>query len=831
MRIRLPPSLAYPITIRKIEKQTGEEIKPRDALFTYSYTTKVKQQERYSDEEVEVDKTFSSHYQSSIEGTITAWLVWQDDTITAPLDICDVEEPCKHSVQFGGMCAECGKDMTSINEQNKDVGPRATIRSAHDSTHLLISEDEAIEDDLESKTRLIAARKLQLVVDLDQTIIHAAVDPTIGEWQKDPENPNYDALKDVRAFQLLDDAGSRQECWYYIKLRPGLEQFLENIAEKYELHIYTMGTRQYAQQIAKIIDPAQKYFGDRIVSRDESGSMHAKDLARIFPVDQRAAVIIDDRADVWTWNPSLIRVLQFEFFAGIGDINAGYLPKKEDLRITDQLAHPPEPNGNRSSESSGHDQLVNGDASGSAAPKPDTSALQQIMAMSRPNDPAEAEALEKSQEEAIASQLEEKPLLKLQRQMDEKDGVETATAETANLQGTESDSSDSDTSSTSGKKRHSVLRTDDEELIHLERALRAVHDRFYAEYDRTRQTSSGKGGRVAALAGKQKAPLPADQLDLKNIPDMRQIMPAMKQRVLAGCVIVFSSVVPLKTDIQSADISMWARSFGAVISDKVTKETTHVVAARAGTAKVKQAVKKGIRVVSTDWLMKSIQQWKKLDERPYMLPGIGQRELPIKPNRDEAVPEPDVFTAPSFGTIRGEELSSEEDTSGLNDTDDNEDEQPRKKRPRLELQNLDLTARPADGEDGEDILSPSPADLSPEQWAAMDDELAEFMGSDVDSESDAESVRSDRGSHPIRNRKRPRDELDGDDSKASDTDRRNGNSYTPKRPKTSTLRTVKNAESTGSTTPKTGMEEQTQDDYDAELAAELERELEAADNP
>lgn len=28
------------------------------------------------------------------------------------LDVVEISEPCAHEVQFGGMCAECGKDMT-----------------------------------------------------------------------------------------------------------------------------------------------------------------------------------------------------------------------------------------------------------------------------------------------------------------------------------------------------------------------------------------------------------------------------------------------------------------------------------------------------------------------------------------------------------------------------------------------------------------------------------------------------------------------------------------------------------------------------------------------
>ena len=155
----------------------------------------------------------------------------------------------------------------------------------HDTPHLTISKEEAGKIDEEAKHRLLSSRKLSLVVDLDQTIIHAAVDPTIAEWMKDKDNPNYEAVKDVRSFQLVDDGPGMRGCWYYIKLRPGLEDFLDHISQLYELHIYTMGTRQYAQQVANIVDPHRKYFGDRILSRDESGSMVANNPERLFPVD------------------------------------------------------------------------------------------------------------------------------------------------------------------------------------------------------------------------------------------------------------------------------------------------------------------------------------------------------------------------------------------------------------------------------------------------------------------------------------------------------------------------------------------------------------------
>lgn len=47
---------------------------------------------------------------------------------------------------------------------------------------------------------------------------------------------------------------------------------MEEMSRLYEMHVYTMGTRTYADAIVKAVDPEGRYFGGRILSRDESGS-------------------------------------------------------------------------------------------------------------------------------------------------------------------------------------------------------------------------------------------------------------------------------------------------------------------------------------------------------------------------------------------------------------------------------------------------------------------------------------------------------------------------------------------------------------------------------
>lgn len=127
-----------------------------------------------------------------------------------------------------------------------------------------VSLEEAQRIEKETAEHLRKARKLSLIVDLDQTIVHATVDPTVGEWiaegeawearqaerkasqseeesdatavDDDEPNPNWEALKDVKKFKLgpealgdprlrgmkrkgKDKSVESEGCMYYIKPR------------------------------------------------------------------------------------------------------------------------------------------------------------------------------------------------------------------------------------------------------------------------------------------------------------------------------------------------------------------------------------------------------------------------------------------------------------------------------------------------------------------------------------------------------------------------------------------------------------------------------------
>ncbi|XHF97712.1 hypothetical protein AWENTII_001297 [Aspergillus wentii] len=318
-------------------------------------------------------------------------------------------------------------------------------------------------------------------------------------------------------------------------------------------------------------------------------------------------------------------------------------------------------------------------------------------------------------------QVEDRPLLQKQKELDAEEDV--------------AESSDSSTSveesQEAAKQRHHLLEDNDRELFQLQDRLEQVHMRFYDEYDKKR--SRALGGRVAALRG-EKTPSKEKDVDLKLVPDVTDIMPYIKRKILGGVVLVFSGVLPLGTDTQNADISLWAKSFGAIIAHKINMRTTHLVAGRNRTAKVREATRyPKVQIVTTQWLLDSLTQWKRVEEGPYLLPvHPDDRGEPISPSKEES----------SW-------ISSSDEASGGVWTDDEE-------------------------ELNDDILKSSGlTDMSQlgygeDEQAAIHDELKDFLGSDDESESDSEvSMLADETGTTSKKRKR-------DDGTESGTDEDTG---------------------------------------------------------
>ncbi|KAG6188182.1 hypothetical protein E4U27_007453 [Claviceps purpurea] len=767
--VSLGSRLHYPITVSKLLKAPGDFVKKQETIFEYKFTWR-----RRVDDDEWVDETTYTEFDSPADGTLKEWRIREGSLISADVPCMLIEEACGHEVQIQGLCSLCGADMTEVNwaseEQDTD---RAMINMTHDQTGLMVSESVATKAELDTQKRLLEQRKLNLVVDLDQTIIHACIEPTIGDWQRDTSNPNHEAVKDVRSFQLEHDAsrGFTTNYIYYVKMRPGLQEFLEEVSQMYELHVYTMGTRAYAQQIARLVDPDGKFFGNRVISRDESGSMTMKSLQRLFPVSTNMVVIIDDRSDVWPRNrPNLIKVVPYDFFKGIGDINSSFLPKRTDWSPAPTQANGPPIATNKSSS----------DGSPTTNEKP--SPLESLAEMSGAGDEASLKLQTKEQEKTLEKQLMDRPLLHMQEELDKKEelsGETKATEESFH------------------HRRHQLLSDDDEELIALQDHLTDLHSSFYDLYDRRRKDrqqgksiqppSHGQARRKASVDDVD------DDVDLSMVPDAGDILDELKSNVLSGLVIVFSGLVPQGEKVEESEYGMQAQSFGAQVLNDISRRVTHLVVSldRPRTKKVRHAARySNVKIVNHKWFADCISQWRRLDERPYYLnisADLGRSEGMTEPAsefeagvqvgarvhaEDEIVVEPEG--APSLPnsdwTLADKDLEELLGTDIDDDDDDDDDEEDEENEDENEDEHKDKDKDEEEEEEeeegesaGEDLWEQGQAELN----QIIDDSIARENAANVSETPDDSEDTSKKRKQPVEDEKHTLDEANIDDDDES----------------------------------------------------------------
>ncbi|KAF8408496.1 hypothetical protein HHK36_007652 [Tetracentron sinense] len=171
---------------------------------------------------------------------------------------------------------------------------------------------------IEEQNKMFAVRKLCLVLDLDHTLLNSAkfveVEPQHEEVLR--KNEEQDRGKPQRHLFRFPHMGM------WTKLRPGVWNFLEKASKLYELHLYTMGNKLYAREMAKVLDPTGVLFAGRIISKGDDGDPFDsdeklpknKDLDGVLGMES-AVVIIDDSIRVWPHNKlNLIVVERYTYF-------------------------------------------------------------------------------------------------------------------------------------------------------------------------------------------------------------------------------------------------------------------------------------------------------------------------------------------------------------------------------------------------------------------------------------------------------------------------------------------------------------------------------------
>uniref|UniRef100_A0A7N0RES8 FCP1 homology domain-containing protein n=1 Tax=Kalanchoe fedtschenkoi TaxID=63787 RepID=A0A7N0RES8_KALFE len=165
-------------------------------------------------------------------------------------------------------------------------------------------------------------RKPTVVLDLDETLVHATVDPPTRRFD----------------FVVRPRIGGEIVTFYVLK-RPGLSEFLEKLAAEYEVVVFTAGLKEYASLVVDLIDP-RGLISHRLY-RDACKEMEGrfvKDLGELGR-ELRKVVLVDDNPNASLLQPeNAIRVRPF--VDDLGDRELGRVGRvleglggAEDLRV------------------------------------------------------------------------------------------------------------------------------------------------------------------------------------------------------------------------------------------------------------------------------------------------------------------------------------------------------------------------------------------------------------------------------------------------------------------------------------------------------------------
>jgi len=486
----------------------------------------------------------------------------------------------------------------------------ASVPMVHTMPDLKVSQKLAQKLGHDDTRRLLADRKLVLLVDLDHTVIHTT-DDTV------PDN-----IKGIYHFQLRGPHSK----WYHTRLRPGTAEFLKRMSQLYELHICTFGKRKYAHKIAQLLDPEGKFFSTRILSRDESFNATSKtdNLKALFPNGDSMVCIIDDREDVWDMASNLIQVKPYHFFQHTGDINAPPGLSKHELdgegvdfqEITEKISESiselrtedPDRGDNivssTSKDDEGSEESVDVFELESDAKDPEIS-----------NSSIAAEAPKKPPSDTLNGKTVSEEIVVVDDSSSGSPDAEKAVIDDSSKEVTKAEvveektpTSNEDVATTSkpslrvpleGQKQIEIEDTDDY-LLYLEGILRSIHKRFYAIYDETTE-----------------------------ITDLKVIVPKIRCEVLRGKSLVFSGLVPTEMKLEQSQAYFIAKSLGADVQPNIGKGVTHLVAVDAGTYKVYAAKKESaIKVVNANWLWTCAERWEHVEEKLFPLDQGGKVRSP-----------------------------------------------------------------------------------------------------------------------------------------------------------------------------------------------------------
>ena len=252
-------------------------------------------------------------------------------------------EECEHPAFMFGICVHCGQRATTVkndggggggDEEKKEERGGANAETAVRYLHegLTVSDKLLREAKNEERMATLNQGKLFLVLDLDHTLLNSCRFDELNDEERESLDRKVEKREeeDELRSKLLGlvgggDAGGERRPRFpdlyclshfstYTKLRPYVFEFLEEASKICRMHVYTMGDKNYAHEMASLIDPEGKYFHGRIIGNSDSTCSKTKDLDIVLGGDD-CTMIVDDTSRVWPRHArNLIRVDRYHFF-------------------------------------------------------------------------------------------------------------------------------------------------------------------------------------------------------------------------------------------------------------------------------------------------------------------------------------------------------------------------------------------------------------------------------------------------------------------------------------------------------------------------------------